>query len=559
MKRVLFLGTLLLFLVSFNIKSQDIPFLQKKEGHATCFVVDGKPMLLMAGEPLNSTGSYPARLNEVLAEMKTAHYNTALIAISWQMIEPSEGQFNFNCVDSLLAIAKKNNIKIGLLWFGAWKNGISPYAPSWVLGNTKRFERVRTQGGENTKTLSVFCDETKEGDAKAFASLMKYIAENDSERTVIMVQIENEIGVLGQTRDFGKKADKAIEENVPDQLLDYITSHRESLEIEILEKWKENGSKTSGTWTEIFGESSLTDLFFMAWNYSRYVNYVCGKGKEVYPLPMFVNCWMSQKRPQPIIPGKFPSGGPVLQVLDIWKAGAPNIDFLSPDIYDDQAFYIHTKNFHRSDNPLFIPEMHMQEGRATYVFAEYDAMGISPFGLDGHAGNITKEYEFLEMMMPVILENQGTRKMRGFIRWTPESESLEFKFDDDVTIVIDFNKRTHLTAGRNDKEQKLPPAYGLLILTSNNDFIVGGLNVYVSAKSTNPNKEVWLNNVREGIFDENGEWKQLGIRNGDEAGFLNFDTPHYSIGKYQGYYQGAVGSTIVPATFKFEVIKCDKK
>ncbi len=559
MKRVILLATFLLFFIGFNARSQNIPYLQEKEGHATCFVVDGKPMLLLAGELLNSTGSYPTRLDEVLGEMKAAHYNTALVAISWQMIEPSEGQFNFSYVDSLLAIARKNNIKIGMLWFGAWKNGISPYAPSWVLGNTKRFERVRTQNGENTQTLSVFCEETKKADAKAFTSLMEYVAENDKEHSVIMVQVENEIGILGQTRDFSKKANKAFKENVPEKLFDYMVTHKGSLEMEIAEKWKENGLRTSGTWTEVFGENSLTDLFFMAWNYSSYVNYVAGKGKEIYPLPMFVNCWMSPKRPQPVVPGKFPSGGPVLQVLDIWKAGAPNIDFLSPDIYDDQTFYIHPQNFHRPDNPLFIPEMHMQEGRATYVFAEHDAMGISPFGLDGNAGNMAGEYKFLEMMMPVIIKNQGTGKMHGFMRWKPEDESLEFSFDDDVTIVIDFNKRTSPKYNQNEAEHRLPPAYGLIIITSENEFIVGGLNVYVSAKSTNPNKEVWLNNVREGSFDENGKWKQSGIRNGDEAGFLSFDTPHYSIGKYQGYYQGAVGSTTIPAVFKFEVIKYNKK
>lgn len=564
MKQLFFTGLLILFLAGCTNNVQEpeptsYPHLQQRDGHATCFVIDGEPMLLLAGELLNSTGSYPGRLDEILAEMKAAHYNTALIAISWQMIEQKEDSFDFSYVDDMLSIARKNNMKVGLLWFGSWKNGISPYAPSWVLGDTKRFERVRSAEGENTQTLSVFCQNTMEADAKAFSKLINYVAKKDLDRTVITVQVENEIGVLGQSRDFSEKANTAFAAEVPDLLIDYLVKNKNTLEQELLEKWEENGLKESGTWGEVFGDNLLTDLFFMAWHYSRFVNYVAEKGKQIYPLPMFANCWMSPRRPQPVVPGKFPSGGPVIQVVDIWKAGAPNIDFLSPDIYDNQAFHVRAKNFHRPDNPLFIPEMHMNEGRATYVFAEHDAMGISPFGLDGHAGIVTNEYEFLEMMMPVILENQGTGKMRGFMRWTPEDESQEFKFDDDITIVIDFNKRRQWTADRNETELRLPPAYGLLILTGDNEFIVGGLNVYVSAKSTNPDKEVWLNNVREGFFDENGEWKQLGIRNGDEAGFLSFDTPHYSVGKFQGYYQGAVGSTTIPAAFKFEVIKYDKE
>ncbi|HYQ56365.1 MAG TPA: DUF5597 domain-containing protein, partial [Draconibacterium sp.] len=228
-------------------------------------------------------------------------------------------------------------------------------------------------------------------------------------------------------------------------------------------------------------------------------------------------------------------------------------------IYDDRTFYVHPNDFHRPDNPLFVPEMHIEEGRATYLVAEHDAMGASPFGLDGHAEILSNEYEFLNMMMPVILKNQGTNKMHGFMRWDADDTGSDYRFDDDVTVHVEFNKRTSANMNRNSENVRLPPAYGLFIKTTDNEFIVGGLNVYVSATSTNPQKEVWLNNVREGIFNEEGNWEQLGIRNGDEAGFLSFDTPHYSAGKYQGYHQGAVGSTTIPAVFKFEVIKYDRQ
>ncbi len=539
--------------------AKPIPRLMERDGHATCFLVDGRPMLLLAGEPLNSTGSYPERLSEVLAEMKAAHYNTALIAISWQMIEPEEGKMDFSAVSDLLKIAAEHDMRIGLLWFGSWKNGISPYAPSWVLGDTRRFERVRTAEGENTMTLSPFCPKTLEADARAFSALMAFLAANDADRRVITVQVENEIGILGQSRDYSPTAEKAFRSQVPASLLSYLSRNKGSLERELLAAWSANGFKSSGTWEEVFGNEAVTDLFFMAWTYATYVEAVAVRGKEVYPLPMFVNCWMSPKRPQPLKPGHFPSGGPVLQVLDIWKAGAPHIDFLSPDIYDDRTFYDHPKDFHRPDNPLFVPEMHMQEGRATFLVAEHDALGASPFGLDGHAGNIANEYAFLDQMMPVILQYQGTGRMHGFMRWTPEDDSLEFRVDDEVTLVVKYNKRTPGLRNRDGEEVRLPPAYGLVIITSEKEIIAGGLNFYLYARSTHPKKEVWLNNVREGFFDDRGNWHQLGIRNGDEAGFLTFKTPHYSIGKYGGYHQGAVGSTTIPATFRMEIIRYDKK
>ena len=355
--------------------------------------------------------------------------------------------------------------------------------------------------------------------------------------------------------------------------MNYMTGHKETLEVELFEKWERERILKRRIIGRSVGKIITLDMFFMAWIYSRFVNTVAEEGKKAYPLPMYVNCWvnpsMSANRPNELVTGRYPSGGPFPAAFDIWKAGAPSIDFLSPDIYDNRTYYIHPASFHRADNPLFVPEMNVGEGRATFLFAEHDAMGTSPFGQDGQHEILANENEFLQMMMPVILQYQGTGKMHGFMRWNPADTLVEYKINEDVTIVIEFNQRTRPGEARasreigpvpaNQQPVRLPPAYGIFIQISDHEFIVGGLNVYVWARSTNPSQEVWLNDVREGVFDAEGNWKQLGVRNGDEAGYLSFDIPHYSIGRYQGYYQRAVGSTVFPSVFKFNFVTYPKK
>ena len=72
------------------------------------------------------------------------------------------------------------------------------------------------------------------------------------------------------------------------------------------------------------------------------------------------------------------------QVMDIWRAAAPSIDFIAPDIYTDEFTWV-CKEYTRSGNPLFIPET--QRGdlaamRAFYAFGEFDAGCFAPFGID---------------------------------------------------------------------------------------------------------------------------------------------------------------------------------
>ena len=562
-KRMKTIIILMVFLACASSSNAQNPHLEKNEYGTTQLIVNGKPFLMLAGEVHNSSGSNISYMEKIMKDLKANNLNSVLVSVSWEIIEPQEGIFDFTSVDELIRIARDNDMKLGLLWFASWKNGLSPYAPLWVLNDTERFVRVKDKQGNNTKTLTPMCDATRDADARAFSELMRHIASKDSrENTIIVMQVENEVGVLRQTRDFSDEANKAFATQVPNELIQYMLKNKDTLEIELKTAWENNGSKTKGTWTEVFGQGDDADLFFMAWHYCRYLSYIVETGKKAYNIPMYVNCWMCSPRPNPGKPGDYPSGGPILSVLDIWKAGTTSIDMLSPDLYG-QDFAVQVNNFHRHDNPLFIPETRATEGPASFVFAQHDAICFSPFGIDNSGSVMAQEYAMLNNMMPAIIKYQGSGKMCGFYsgeQTQPEQEnnSREIQLNDDVKISISFNRgfrrRPATTENSNNQlggRQQEPAWYGIFIQTGQNEFILAGKDLSVTASSINPQKIVWLKDAREGIYDENGRWKTITLYNGDEAGFLRSDNPSYRINKYQT-------NPPEPAIFNFQVVVNDK-
>jgi beta-galactosidase GanA len=555
-----------LFLACFACSLQlngQTPFL-KKNGNATQLIVNGKPFLMLAAEVNNSSGSNIPYMDKTLKSLHESNFNSVLASVSWEIIEPSEGVFDFKSVDELIRVARANDMKLGILWFASWKNSFSPYAPMWVLNDTKRFVRIKDAKGQNTRILTPLCNATRDADARAFGELMKHIGVVDKDNTVLLLQIENEVGVIHQTRDLSDEAGKAFNSAVPDELIQYMVKNKKTLETELKTAWESNGSKTKGTWNEVFGQGDNTDMFFMAWYYASYLNKVAEAGKKAFNLPMYANTWMSQPRPNPGKPGNYPSGGPVLAVLDIWKAGAPSIDIIAPDLYGSD-FKNQVNYFHRFDNPLFIAETSTGEGQAVWSFAEEDAICFSPFGIDTRGSVMANEYGIIKQMMPVITQYQGTGKMAGIFKYRADSSAgRDFKLNNDVKISVNYQRVMQRpaatgTAGNPPaqnagnlaaQQTQVPASYGLFIQTGENEFIVAGYNISVTATSTNPKKEVWLKDAWEGGY-ENGVWIPKTLYNGDEAGFLRGDNPSYAI---RGYHS----TPAEPAIFKFKVAVYNK-
>lgn len=506
-----------------------IPHLEK-QGNATRLVVDGKPFLLISGELHNSTCGGFESMRTVWKRMAAKNLNSVIATASWELIEPEEGEYHFEIVDSMILGAREANLKLIIIWFASWKNASSVYIPPWVKENYEKYPRARDEQGKSLEILSTFGEASVEADARAYGALMKHIREVDKdEQTVVMMQVENEVGILdnlGKTpdnarRDFSEAANRAYESEVPIELINYLLEHKEHLFPELNKVWKENGFKTRGTWEEIFGKSKFrpdlndwkfysfyTEELFMAWNYAKYIGQVAMTGKKEYNLPMYVNAWL--KQPFSYWPGRYPSGGPLPQVLDIWRAAAPSIDFIAPDIYTDEFVWI-CKEYTRSGNPLFIPETRGGEtgaARAFYVFGEYDAGCFAPFGIDNprYSENdpLDEAYDVLQNMSPIILESQGIGNMRGVLV-------------DTAKPVQQVELGNYIIEAHLGGWQKPDIAGGLIIMTGDDEFIVAGraLDVFFIPRDSS-GMRVAVNACDEGIF-EDGKWIAKRRLNGDEV------------------------------------------
>jgi hypothetical protein len=505
-----------------------IPHLEK-QGNATRLVVNEKPMLLIAGELHNSTAGGFKSMRTVWKKLADKNLNTVIGTVSWELVEPVQGSFDFSLVDSMIAGAREANLKLVLIWFGSWKNASSVYIPAWVKKDYEKYPRVKDENGIPLEILSTFGNESSERDAAAFAALMRHIKAIDEIRqTVVMMQVENEIGVLdhlGKTpgnarRDFSDPANAAYSGPVPVKLIEYLSKQNEALFPELYKVWSENGKKTTGTWEEVFGKSRFkpdpedwkfysyyTEELFMAWSYASYIEKIASAGKKEYALPMYVNAWL--KQPSTYWPGRYPSGAPLPQALDIYRAAAPSIDFIAPDIYTDE-FEWTCREFTRSGNPLFIPEIQggIHSGpRAFYAFGEFSAGCFSPFAIDDErydeSDPFHDTYAILQNMAPIILENQGRGTMKGILV-DIKNPVRRFELGDyTIEAILKGNEKPGVSGG-------------IIIQTAKDEFICTGKSFDLLFTSKNDSMRLAVESVDEGTF-ENGKWISERRLNGDEV------------------------------------------
>ena len=395
---------------------QQVPYLEKR-GATTQLIVDSKPFLMLSGELHNSSSSSLEYMKPIWPQLAAMGINSVVTPLSWELIEPEEGKFDYTLVDGLLDQARQAHERVVFLWLATWKNGMSSYAPVWVKRDTKRFPRVVENGAE-VEILTPLASSTMEADARAYTALMKHLKEVDGrDRTVLMMQVDNEVGVLGDTRDHSDAANKAFNSAVPAELTKYLAAHRDSLYPDLRSRWDANGAKTSGTWAEVFGDNVRTDEIFMAWHYARFIQAVAAKGKVAYDIPMYVNTWLAG---DDTTPGDYPSGCPEPWVVDVWRAAGTALDFYSPDLYDPN-FTLWSKRYHRAGNPLYMPETRGGDAGAANVFyavGEEAGIGFSPFGIDDEMdpkGALAESYRAIESLASMILEHQAAGDLHGFV------------------------------------------------------------------------------------------------------------------------------------------------
>lgn len=441
--------------------------------------------------------------------------NTIFLPVNWQQFEPREGEFDYSLIDSHIRSAQDNGLKLIILWFGSWKNGESSYTPDWVKKDMVRFPRMLFKDGKISTTISNIDRNCLNADLKAYKKLMERIVQVDKHNTVVMVQIENEVGLLGGTRDFSIAANKLFGQEVPAELIEYINRNLKQLKSNIQKPYLNNGSKTRCTWEDVFGKSPNTDEIFMAWYYAKYLNELAKTGKAIHNIPTFVNAWDASGGN--LIPVVWPSGGPNYLMLDIWQAGAPDIHILANDNYSSK-FGASAANFVHNKNPLLIPEAcaiwmgdTLSAGpTAFFSFGHFKAMGFSPFGIDHpvyHRNHpIKKAYEVLTDLKPLIIKAQAEDKINGFM-------------EGDEASPASFRLGTFIFKPRyNIQKDTIIKGFGLVIQISEDEFIISGNACHIGYESADSHKQnCQLLSVEEGRF-VNGKWIKKRTINGDEFG-----------------------------------------
>lgn len=496
-----------------------IPHL-RKQGTATQLVVDGKPFLILGGELGNSTSSSLEYMRPIWPKLVSINLNTVLTPVYWELTQPTEGSFDFSLVDGLIQEARKHQLRLVLLWFASWKNSMSCYAPAWVKTNQKRFPRSEDNAGRGMEILSPFSEENAEADARAFAALLRHLREMDaSDHTVIMVQVENEIGMIPDSRDRSAIADKLYNGAVPAELMKYLSERKDALIPEFREVWASSGFKAAGTWEEVFGHGIRTDEIFMAWHFARYTNRVAERGKSEYPLPMYANAALI--RPGHL-PGQYPSAGPLPHLMDVWRAGAPKIDFLAPDIYFTN-FAEWCRKYQRSGNPLFIPEAILSPlsgVNALYAIGQHDAIGFSPFSIESlqnpEEASLARSYAMLTQLAPLILEYQGKGAMAGFLPEGAEQRAPQQARLNGYTLSVTYERPAPQPSSQGARTTDAPSG-GLVIAVGPDEFIFAGTGMIVTFEADTPgDPTVGILFAQEGKY-LNGQWVQGRWLNGDQT------------------------------------------
>ena len=468
-----------------------LPVVKRDEKGIPTLYVHDKPFFMRSGEIHNSSASDPVFLEEKLwPALQGLNMNSVIVPLYWELIEPEEGKYDFSLLETLITSARREELKLCFLWFGLWKNAESMYVPAWVKKDTVTYFRAEKVNGEKMTTISPLCAAAVEKDRLAFTAVMRRIRELDEEEnTVVVMQVENEIGLLGTDRDYSAAAQKAFFAPIPEKLSAALGK--------------------SGTWEEAFGEDA--GEAFMAWHFASAVETIAASGKKEYDLPCYANAWLRQS---PWFPGSYPSGGPVERVQPIWRAAAPSLFAFGPDIYVPYCADVMDRKNAICFSPFGIEDLALDPSQLDKPPMDLMiALNIDPsaFDITGSKDCLAATYDLLGQLEPLYLQYRGTKHLQACVRHGETDYSAFLRFAD-YDLVVKYGPRM---SGK--------PLGCLWVLELSEDkFLLVGLNSTPEFHvKPGVNQKLDILRLEEGRV-VNGAWIPGRVLNGDEKMSLRF-------------------------------------
>ncbi len=469
---------------SLPARAREMPRLRDLNGRKVLFA-EGQPFLILGLQWDCDSCFAPEIMDPLFPEAAKMGCNTAVLPLYWREVEPREGEFDLSGLDHRIEMARRNGLRIVLVWFGSYKNGCLNYAPDFVKKDTGRFRRAHKADGTALRNFSCPAStETFAGDRRALEAVFRRLKAVDAERrTVILFQMENEAGLMGTDRCYCRSCTAAFE---------------------------------NGGWAS--REKERAAEAFTAHSLAKYMDELAGAVKSIYPLPVYINCWLGSKATG--VAGKdYPSGGPVERVLDIYAASIRNIEFISPDIYshEPEPFRAVCRAYSGKGWPLYISEHSSgRGGRAErnvfHALGEHGAIGFSPWAIDRsfpdsdgqpfvhqldgrwseEAYDLRDSYvPIRDAMVPAALA-QNTARLKHFVEEQgAKGARLEFG---DISVQVTFRHRKGM-------------ARGMAIRTGETEFVVLGTG-FEARFLTPDGRGIPLASVERGRF-EGDRWRAL--------------------------------------------------
>jgi hypothetical protein len=218
-------------------------------------------------------------------------------------------------------------------------------------------------------------------------------------------------------------------------------------------------------------------------------------------------------------------------MLDLWKAAAPAIDLIAPDIYvQDYAGYREVCDaYARPDNPLMIPETGGNLTFARYLFyalGDFGAIGWAPFGFNRTDGGdglregleaVSQSYALLAPAMAEIVNLQQSGQLRSAVEeQLLANRLLEFSH---YEALVEFGRPVHGYGGLSSTGTRNQSGRVLVGERSDDEFFVVGFDARISFRSTSGQDDaVQFVRVEEGHFEDDA-WCVDRNLNGDQTFF----------------------------------------